>query len=103
MNIEDIAESIRHQRVRITSHARIEAMADSLSFDEIVHTVSTGEIIEDYPDDWPHPSCLIYGKLPNGEPVHSVWAYERSTSVAVLVTTYRPDPERWHDSRTRRR
>ena len=103
MNIEDIADSIRHERVRITSHARIEAMADSLSFDEIVHSVSTGEIIEDYPDDWPHPSCLIYGKLPNGEPVHSVWAYESVTGVAVLVTTYRPDPERWYDSRTRRR
>ena len=103
MDIEDIADAIRHQQVEVTTHADAEALADSLTFDEIVHSVVHGEVIEDYPQDRPHPSCLIYGHDPNGEPVHSVWAYNRVERLAILVTTYRPDPDRWLDLRNRRR
>ena len=74
----------------------------SYTFDEIIHSVVRGEIVEDYPDDGPYPSCLIYGDTPTGEPVHSVWAYNRETESAVLITTYRPDPSRWVMWRTRR-
>ena len=59
-------------------------------------------MIEDYQDDWPYPSCLIHGELANGEPVHSVWAYNAQTCYAVLVMVYRPDPELWIDCRIRR-
>lgn len=75
MNINDIIEAIRVNRVRITDHADEEAEADKLTFDEIYFSVLHGEIIEDYPSAKPYPSCLIYGKTFSGDPVHSVWAY----------------------------
>lgn len=31
-----------------------------------------GEIIEDYPDDFPHPSCLIFGFTINDKIIHVV-------------------------------
>ena len=102
MNIEDIIGAIRSNRVRITDHADEEAQADLLSFDEVFFSVFRGEIVEDYPDDWPYPSCLIYGSTFRGEPVHSVWAYNEANEWAVLVTVYRPDPDRWIDWRMRR-
>ena len=102
MNINDIIDAIRLDRLRITDHADEEAQADHLSFDEIFVSVHQGEIIESYPDDWPYPSCLIYGETFRSEPVHSVWAYNQENHWAVLVTVYRPDPERWIDWRTRR-
>ena len=102
MDIEDILDAIRNGRIRITDHADVEALADRLSFDEIVYSVLHGEIIEDYPDDRPYPSCLIYGDTPIGEPVHTVWAYNQETGSAALITTYRPDPARWVNWRTRR-
>jgi len=46
---------------------------------------------------------LIYGQTFNGDPVHSVWAYNELSRWAVLITVYRPDPERWIDWRERRR
>ena len=61
MEIEDIVRALRSDRLRITDHADVEALADRLSFDEIAHSVVHGEILEDYPDDKPYPSCLIYG------------------------------------------
>ena len=103
MDIEDIVRALRARRVRITDHAYDEALADGLSFDEIAHSVVYGEVVEDYPGDKPYPSCLIYGDTRTGEPIHSVWAYNEDTAFAVLVTTYRPDPNRWIEWRTRRK
>ncbi len=101
MNLEDIIDAIRHDRVRITDHADEEAQADQLSFDEVFVSVFQGEIIEEYPDDTPYPSCLVYGETFK-EPVHTVWAYNQGNRWAVLVTVYRPDPERWIEWRRRR-
>jgi len=75
MDITDIIEAIRANRVRITDHADEEAEADQLTFDEIFFSVLHGEIIEDYPTDKPYPSCPIYGQTFSGDPAHSVWAY----------------------------
>jgi len=102
MEIRDIIDSLQHNRVRITDHADEEAQADRLSFDEIFYSVFQGEVIEDFPDDRPCPSCLVYGDTFMGEPIHSVWAYNRENQWAVLITVYRPDPKRWVDWRKRR-
>lgn len=79
MDIENIMEAIRHNRIRISDHADEEAQADHLSFDEIFFSVLHGEIIEDYPSDKPYPSCLIYGESFAGKPIHSVWAHNSET------------------------
>ena len=102
MTIEDIINAMRNQRIRITDHADEEAQADRLSFDEVFVSVFQGEVIEEYPDDKPCPSCLICGDTFSGDPVHSVWAYNQENQWAVLITVYRPDPRRWIDWRTRR-
>ena len=80
-------------------HAR---QAGDSNSDEIFFSVLQGEVIEDYPDDVPYPSCLIYGDTFADVPVHSVWAYNEDNRWAVLITVYRPDPERWMNWRTRR-
>lgn len=103
MNTQDIIDALREHRIRITDHADEEAQADTLSFDEIFFSVLQGEIIEDYPTDKPYPSCLIYGESFTGEPIHSVWAYNMETKWAVIITVYRPDPNRWINWRTRRK
>lgn len=103
MKIQDVITAIKKKRIRITDHADEEAQADYLTFDEIFFSVLQGEVIEDYPKDKPYPSCLIYGNNFEGEPIHSVWAYNTKTSWAVLITIYRPDPARWINWRERRK
>lgn len=102
MELEGIIAAVRANRIRITDHADEEALADRLSYDEIFFSVLQGEIIEDYPGDKPFPSCLVHGGTFSGEPVHSVWAYNEASQWAVLITVYRPDPERWINWRIRR-
>ena len=95
LEITNILNAIQSGQIRITDHADEEAQSDRLSYDEILSSVLTGAIIEDYPDDKPYPSCLVAGNTFKGEHVHSVWAYNKETKWAVLVTVYRPDPARW--------
>lgn len=103
MDIKDIKRAVRKSKIRITDHADEEAQNDRLTFDEIFYSTKKGEIIKDYPDDKPYPSCLIFGKNPGGEPIHTVWAYNEDNKWAVLVTVYRPDPDKWIAFKERRK
>lgn len=102
MKIDKIIEAVRGGRIRITDHADEEAFADHLMYDEIYYSVMSGEVIEEYPHDRPYPSCLVFGRNFAGEPIHSVWAYNPESQWAVLITVYRPDPDRWVDDKVRR-
>lgn len=103
MGVEDLIQAISVGNVAITRHADQERGEDGLSFDEVYFSTVHGEIIEEYPTDSPYPSCLVYGDTFRGDPVHSVWAYNETNGAAMLITVYRPDPERWVDYRQRRR
>ena len=103
MKLQDINQAIQVGHVRITEHADEEAEIDALSFDEIYFSVLHGEIIEEYSNDKPYPSCLIYGQTFNGDHVHSVWAYNDHNNWAVIITVYRPDPNMWINWRKRRK
>ena len=103
IRIEAIIESIRSDKIRITDHADEEAYNDRLPFNEILLSISVGEIIEQYPEGKPYPSCLILSKDAKDEPIHTVWAYNSETRSSVLITVYRPDPKLWIDGKVRRR
>ncbi|MGH9793932.1 MAG: DUF4258 domain-containing protein [Candidatus Acidiferrales bacterium] len=100
IEIGQIVGAIEANCVRITDHADEEAVSDRISIPQLLERFNDSEIIEQYPDDKPYPSCLIWSES-NG-PVHSVWAYNAKTAWAILVTVYRPDPQRWINWRVRR-
>jgi len=50
------------------------------------------------------PSALVLQSDRGGRPIHVVWGIPRGeSSPAVLVTAYRPDPDRWTDDFQRRK
>lgn len=60
-----------------------------------------GEIIEDYPMDYPHPSCLIYGYTMSDKVLHVV-AGTDNTNV-YIITAYFPNSKKFQeDLKTRR-
>lgn len=103
MLIDDIRSALLKENFRVSDHADEESKNDNLVFEDILFSVMNGEIIENYPDDRPFPSCLIYGKNSMGEPIHTVWGYKREKESSVLITVYRPDPERWIDFKERKK
>ncbi len=102
MDIIKIQEAIKKGNVNISEHADEELENDAIADGELYYSVLHGEVVEDYADDKPFPSCLIYGMDKNNKPIHSVWAYSDKHKIAVLVTTYIPDPEKWSNYKTRK-
>lgn len=56
------------------------------------NAISSGEIIEDYPDDYPFPSCLILGKS-NDRVIHIVASID--DGMIYIITAYVPSAEKW--------
>ena len=88
--------------ISFSRHALQRMFVRALPAGAVADIVRIGESIEDYPTDFPFPSCLLLGAI-NGVPVHVVAAREPSSEVCIVVTVYVPDPLRWSaDFRTRR-
>lgn len=58
--------------------------------------------IEDYPDDFPHPSCLIFGHMVNNRIIYVVVSKDIDT--LGIITAYIPNTDKFgEDLKTRRR
>jgi len=101
--LEKIKSAVVKGRINMTDHADEELANDEILDNDLLHSVLQGEIIEDYPDDKPFPRCLVYGKDQKERHIHSVWAYSVEHDIAIVITGYIPDPDRWIDHKIRRR
>ena len=99
--------SRRPFHLRFTDHARREMESELfgvIRVEVILDALASGEIIEDYPEDQPYPSCLILGRTMSGRPLHIVCAPVLTETLLIVITTYQPDPERWEaDLKQRKR
>lgn len=60
---------------------------------DVINCIMNGEIIEDYPTDYPHLSCFIFGHgTLNNRVVHVVAVYD-CTNV-LIITAYYPSAEK---------
>lgn len=89
------------QKIAITKHARERLEERGIKVDDVTHCINTGEIIKQYEDDKPLPSCLILGKTTDNKCMHIV--ISRSEDFIYLITAYYPDPTQWNeDLKTRK-
>lgn len=85
-------------------HGYDELAADSISTRDVVNGVSDAVVIEDYPEYGKGPAVLVLQHDSNDSPIHVLWGIPKGkSSPAVLVTAYRPDPQRWSDDFMRRK
>ena len=101
-----IQECFRADRVYYSRHARDEMEGEEsgvIKDEEVFETVSTGKIIESYPEDEPYPSCLIYGRTFKNRPLHVVCGYADDENLSIIVTAYQPHSERWIDFTRRKK
>jgi len=91
---------------RFTDHARRKMEAESfgtIRVEEIMQALDSGEIIEEYPEDVPYPSCLVLGRTATGRPNHVVCAPAAAEQRVIIITTYQPDPAQWDEGFRHRR
>jgi len=101
---KQVQELIDRGEVRVSEHGYDELAEDQLTARELLAGVKNATIIEEYPDYGKGPCVLILQVDRSERPVHVVWGIPKGKSKpVVLVTAYRPDPQRWDESFLRRR
>jgi hypothetical protein len=89
--------------VRVSQHGLRELAADDIDLEEVLVGTAAAVVVEEYPASRMEPSVLILQRDRIG-PIHVMWGVPKGTGTpAVLVTAYRPDPERWSPDFTRRK
>jgi len=59
----------------------------------IICCLNNGTIIEQYPQAYPYPACLILGTTANDKRLHVVAGY--GSSLIWIITVYEPDENEW--------
>jgi len=100
----DIMHLVKEGEVRISAHKYDEMAADNILIRTVIAGLATAVLVEDYPDYHKGPAVLVLQYDDKGNPIHMVWGIPKGlTTPAVLVTAYRPDPNRWSSDFMRRR
>ena len=69
---------------------------------DVREVLTSGEVIESYPDDTPYPSRLVLGWR-GSRPIHVVAAENADADETIVITVYEPDTELWEAGFRRRR
>jgi len=101
MTIEDIALLCKKRSVRWTSHILERIFRRGINTDDVINALINGEIIEQYPNDYPFPSCLVLGHTNDEKALHIVCG---SNEVELwLITAYFPSAIEWTEDFKQRR
>ncbi len=99
----EIKKLITEGDILISSHGYDELADDGITVREVLYTIGDAIVLEDYPDFGKGPAVLLLQEDRNNKPIHTVWGIPNGQEhPAVLITAYRPDPEKWSDDFKRR-
>ena len=101
IDINDLRRYYDQERVIITIHAQERLRQRGIRVKDVRICVMNGEIIEQYPEDFPFPSCLIFGYDTGGKILHVVMSDEGTGS--RIITAYHPDNIKFEDDLKTRR
>jgi hypothetical protein len=108
---QDMSETLRRVQMlvprgeyRVSRHGFRELAADDILAQDALAGIGFAVAIEDYPDSRKEPSVLVLQYDRDGRPIHVMWGVPKEAGApAILVTAYRPAPERWSPDFMRRK
>lgn len=100
MDIQWIKRCVKSGEYEFSSHADIERQVDKISIEEVEIVLTSGEILENYPNDPRGPSCLVLGYGDEGYSIHIVCGRTPSGKLRI-ITVYIPSLPKWVDPKTR--
>ncbi len=90
--------------VLVSLHGSEELEADDIAIRDALNGMAAAVVVEEYPDYVKGPCVLVLEMDSRGQPIHVLWGIPRGkSSPAVLITAYRPDPQKWDETWQKRR
>ena len=87
--VNEIKRLCKNNSLRWTNHVFIRLAQRKIDTEDVVYALLHGEIIEQYPTDYPYPSCLVLGTSTNNHFLHIVFGI--GAGELWLITAYHPD------------
>ena len=101
LKIETIKQKVKNREIRWTNHIMVRLLQRNITQEDIEIALLNGEIIEEYEEDYPYPSCLVYGITLNNKILHIVCGV--GDIDLWIITAYYPDDLEWEkDLKTRK-
>ena len=95
MDINVLRKICIPENIELTMHAAKRLEQRGISINDVIHCIMHGEIIEQYPTDYPYPSCLILGVSTDDNFIHAVIGSDQSQ--LWIITAYYPDINTWDE------
>jgi hypothetical protein len=70
-----------------------EALAETITRADIEAVLLNAQVLEDYPEWWLGPSCLVHGRDAAARDLHVVVSY--GALPVTVITVYEPRPPKW--------
>jgi len=99
MDIREIQNKCTDEDIAVTQHMVLRMYERGILYDDVISSIKNGEIIEDYPEAYPFPACLILSIIPY--PLHVVCGL--GDDKLFVITAYKPDAEEWTSDRKKRK
>ena len=93
LDIGDLRDLCQDISMAITKHARNRLAERGITIDDVQNAILTGEIIKQYEDDKPFPSCLLLGSTEQNKYIHVVVGSDNQ--FLYVITAYYPDENEW--------
>jgi hypothetical protein len=101
VKIEKLRMLYKSGNIKWSTHCLERMQERDISREDIKKCVMYGEIIEDYPDDYPHPSCLVFGYAVDNKVIHVVAGSDEND--IYIITAYYPNTVKFeNDLKTRK-
>ena len=101
IKIEDLRILCEKRLMVWITHVTMRLQERGIFPTDIINCIASGDIIEQYPDDYPYPSCLILGTSTDGKYIHSVIG--SNGEKLCFITAYYPTLNKWeNDLKTRK-
>lgn len=101
LDIRELRKLCIEGSIKWSLHAIKRLRERGISMDDFKDCILNGEIIRQYPDDRPTPSCLVLGWVHHGTALHVVIGCDGVFLYAI--TAYYPDLNEWEpDMKTRK-
>ena len=102
MDIEQLQKLLNmSSNIKWSKHCLERIQERDISIADVKSCLQAGEIIEYYPNDFPHPSCLIFGYTQENKVLHIVVGSDGN--ILFFITAYFPDTDKFEkDLKTRK-
>lgn len=95
LDIDILRKLCDNRSIHWSVHASEQIQKRCIFREDVINAIKTGKIIEQYPDAFPYPACLILGLNVGHTYIHVVCGYD-GTAVHI-ITAYFPTSDKFED------